>query len=73
MAFGHSGPLDARETLKVVGLLRIGVNIPGFADSGDLIWVIRFEMTSWGVSQEMWICSTTGAIRTMLPIQKKRN
>jgi hypothetical protein len=67
----NSGGLDAREEWKVVGLLRIGITVPEFANSGDLIWVVRFSMIGWGVTQEMWISSTTGAIRTMLPVQKQ--
>jgi hypothetical protein len=67
----NSGGLDAREGVKVVGLLRIDITVPDFADSGDLIWVVRFSILGSGVSQEMWISSTTGAIRTMLPLQKQ--
>jgi hypothetical protein len=66
-----SGGLDAREGEDVVGLLRIGITVPEFADNGDLIWVVRYSMLGWGVTQEMWISSTTGAIRTMLPVQKQ--
>jgi hypothetical protein len=65
--------LDAREGWKVVGLLRIGINVADFADSGDLIWVVRFSLQGAGLSQEMWINSTTGAIRTMLPVRRKPN
>jgi hypothetical protein len=65
--------LDAREGWKVVGLLRIGVPVPDFANAGDLIWVVRFSLQGDGVSQEMWISSTTGAIRTVLPVRRKAN
>jgi hypothetical protein len=65
--------LDAREGWKVIGLLRMGVTVPEFAESGDLIWAVRFSMPSWGLRQEMWISSTTGAIRTMLPVKKQPN
>jgi hypothetical protein len=69
----RSGGLDAREGSKVIGLLRVGINVADFAESGDLIWVVRFSLLGAGLSQEMWISSTTGAIRTMLPVQKKPN
>ena len=45
-------------------------NVPGFAASGDLVWVVRYSILGSGVSQEMWISSTTGAVRTMLPVRK---
>ena len=67
----NSGGIDAREGVKVIGLLRIDITVPDFADSGDLIWVVRFSILGSGVSQEMWISSTTGAIRNMLPVKKQ--
>jgi hypothetical protein len=63
-----SGGLLAEESVAVVGLLRIGVELPTFANSGDLVWVVRISHQFRGVTQEMWISSTTGAVRTMLPI-----
>jgi hypothetical protein len=64
-----SGGLLAEEGVAVVGLLRIGVELPTFANSGDLVWVVRISHQFRGVTQEMWISSTTGAVRTMLPMQ----
>ena len=64
-----SGGLLAEESVAVVGLLRIGVELPAFANSGDLVWVVRISHQVRGVTQEMWISSTTGAVRTMLPMQ----
>jgi len=61
------GGLLAEETAKVVALLRIAVDVPDFASSGDLVWVVRISHLGRGVTQELWISSTTGAIRTMLP------
>ena len=59
--------LLAEEGASVVGLLRVGVEVPAFAKRGDLIWVVRIVHMWHGVTQEMWISSTTGAIRSMLP------
>jgi hypothetical protein len=63
-----SGGLQAEETVSVVGLLRIGVDLPTFATSGDLVWIVRISHQFRGVTQEMWISSTTGEVRTMLPL-----
>jgi hypothetical protein len=63
----RNGGLLAEEGTKVVGLLRLGADVPGFARDGDLIWVVRFSHLFRGVTQEMWVSSTTGAVRTMLP------
>jgi hypothetical protein len=66
-----NGGLLAEEGTKVVGLLRLGVDVPGFARDGDLIWVVRFSHLFRGVTQEMWVSSTTGAVRVMLPTKEK--
>jgi len=67
------GGLLAEEGAKVAALLRIAVDVPDFASSGDLIWVVRIShLVRGGVTQEMWISSTTGAIRTMLPVGKPK-
>jgi hypothetical protein len=66
-----NGGLLAEEGTRVVGLLRLGADVPGFASDGDLIWVVRFTHLFRGVTQEMWVSSTTGAVRTMLPTRGK--
>jgi hypothetical protein len=66
------GGLLAEEGAKVEALLRIAVDVPDFASSGDLVWVVRISHLARGVTQEMWISSTTGAIRTMLPVGKPK-
>jgi hypothetical protein len=66
-----NGGLLAEEGTKVVGLLRLGADVPEFARGGDLIWVVRFTHVFRGVTQEMWVSSTTGAVRAMLPTQEK--
>lgn len=57
---------------RVVGLVRLGVDVAGFATSGDLVWVVQIEHAARGVTQEVWVSSTTGAVRTMLPPQAKQ-
>ena len=65
------GGLLAEEGASVVALVRVGVEISGFAQRGDLIWVVRIVHMWHGVTQEMWISSTTGAIRSVLPYAGK--
>lgn len=65
------GGVDARENAQVVGLLRLGVDVPEFAASGDLVWVVRIQHTTRGVTQEFWVSSTTAAIRATLPLEAK--
>ncbi|MGH7389611.1 MAG: hypothetical protein ACREM3_09165 [Candidatus Rokuibacteriota bacterium] len=64
------GGITAEEGARVVGLLRIGRDVPSFAGQGDLVWVVRIDHSFSGVTQEMWISSTTGQVRTMLPMAK---
>jgi len=65
------GGLLAEEGAKVVGLLRIGRDLPPFSSRGDLVWVVRISHWWLGVTQEMWIGSATGEVRTMLPVNVK--
>jgi len=62
-----SGGVLAEEATAVVALLRSGVDVPSFANKGDLVWVVRISHIVWGVTQELWISSTTSDIRAMLP------
>ena len=68
----ESGGLLAEESTRVVGLLRVGVAVPGFAQTGDLVWVVRCFRMLGGVTQEIWVSSTTGGIRAMLPAVSTR-
>jgi uncharacterized protein (TIGR03067 family) len=64
----RAGGLDAQEGARVIALMRVGVDVPKFADKGDLIWVVRFEhVLNLSVTQEMWVSSTTGEVRAILP------
>ena len=54
------GGIRAEEGPKVVGLLRIGRDLPPFASKGDLVWVVRISHSWLGVTQEMWIGSASG-------------
>jgi hypothetical protein len=65
------GGLRAEEGPKVVGLLRIGRDLPPFASRGDLVWVVRISHWWLGVTQEMWIGSASGEVRAMLPVDER--
>jgi len=64
-----AGGLLAEEGARVVGLVRLGVDVAEFATSGDLVWVVQIEHAVRGVTQEVWVSSTTGAVRAVLPLQ----
>lgn len=64
-----AGGVLAEEGARVVGLVRLGVDVPGFAPRGDLVWVVLIEHAVHGVTQEVWVSSTTGAVRAMLPMR----
>jgi hypothetical protein len=61
------GGLLAEEGARVVSLLRIGRDLPPLARKGDLVWVVRVSHSWLGVTQEMWIGSATGEVRSMPP------
>ena len=63
----RAGGLLAEEGARVVGLLRLGVDVVDFAASGGLVWVVRIEHMRRGITQEVWVSATSGAVRTMLP------
>ena len=65
------GGLRAEEGPKVVGLLRIGRDLPAFASRGDLVWVVRITHSWLGVTQEIWIGSASGEVLVMLPIDER--
>jgi hypothetical protein len=65
-------PLSALEGYQVVGLIRIGREVPKFAKQGDLVWIVNaYQVDQFGVTQELWISSTTGQVRAMLPLRDK--
>ncbi len=64
-----AGGVLAEEGPRVVGLVRLGVDVPAFATRGDLVWVVLIEHAVHGVTQEVWVSSTTGAVRAMLPMR----
>jgi predicted TIM-barrel fold metal-dependent hydrolase len=63
----RAGGIQAEEGARTVGLLRLGVEVAGFAAAGDLVWVVRIEHQVRGVTQEFWVSSSSGAIRATLP------
>lgn len=66
-----AGGVLAEEGVRVVGLVRLGVDVAEFATGGDLVWLVRFEHSVRGVTQEVWVSSTTGAVRATLPLRAK--
>lgn len=67
----HGGGTLAEEGENVVALIRIGRKVDGFADKGDLIWIVWFgtggAVIPGGITQALWISSTTGKVRAVLP------
>src|SRR3972149_4701265 len=61
------GGILAEEHVKVIGLFRLGIDAVQFSSKGDLVWVVRVSHLFQGVTKEMWISSTTGVVRSMLP------
>ena len=52
---------------RTVGLVRCGVDLPGFAARGDLIWIVRVQ-EEIRPFQEAWVSSSTAEVRWMLPV-----
>lgn len=61
------GGLLAEEGARVVSLLRIGRDLPPLARQGDLVWVVRISHFWLGVTQEVWVGSASGEVRSMPP------
>jgi hypothetical protein len=60
--------LLAEEGSKVTGLVPLGVDVADFAKRGELIWIVQFRMFGQGaLTQEVWVSSSTGATRAMIP------
>jgi len=56
---------DAQESIRVAGLIRLGRNVPGFGEKGDFVWIVRFYL-SGGISEEIWVSATSGAVISVL-------
>jgi hypothetical protein len=69
--FKSLGGVAAEEAFDVVGLVQIGIDVKDFVKRGDLIWDVRVSHLFYGVTQEMWISSTTGAVKCIFAAQKK--
>ena len=71
VALGHKlekcGGVLAEEQGYVVGLLRIGIDLPAVARKGDFAWVVRFSHLNRGVTQEVWVGSSSGQAKCLLP------
>lgn len=63
---GHGG-FGANERVEVVAIIRINQKVADFADEKDLIWIVRIQRWGAYTTQELWISSTTGAVRPVLP------
>ena len=61
-----TGGLRAEESLGVAGLFPLGVELPGFAAQGDLVWIVRVIDTPRGLTDELWISSTTAEVRALV-------
>jgi hypothetical protein len=57
---------DAITMSNVVGIFELGRKVAKFGEEGDLVWVVRF-VRKGGVTQELWISSSTGEVRMLLP------
>lgn len=66
-----NGGLLAEERATVVGLLRLGRDFRPLASNGDLVWVVRISHLWLGVTQELWIGTTSGDVHAMLPVVER--
>jgi hypothetical protein len=58
---------DARLTLGVAGLYRIGREIPGFVSPLDFVWVLHAEMAGSGLVQVFCVSSSTAKVLRLFP------
>ena len=65
--------LLAEEGPKTVGLIRMGRDVPQFAQRGDLVWVVHISSVTYSgaVNQGLWISSSSGEVRVMLPVRPR--
>jgi hypothetical protein len=59
--------LDARDHLPVVGLFRVGRDIPDFAKAEDLVWEVHLTRGRIGVANVIWVSTTTKVAKTLFP------
>ena len=64
---GKCGGVLEEEQGYVVGLLRVGIDLPAVARKGDFVWVVRFSHLDRGVTQEVWVGSSSGQAKCLLP------
>jgi hypothetical protein len=62
----HHGGLDANESSKVIGLIRLGRRGTEMGEKGDFIWIVRYAIAIHGVTQEFWVNATTGKVYPVL-------
>ena len=60
--------ISAQESCDVVGLVRLGVNVPSFASKGDYVWIVRFAAFG-DTTQEAWVSSSTGNVKCIFPLK----
>ena len=51
----------------MVDLVAIGVDVPGFASKGDFVWIVHSGGLGFMTEQEVWVSSTTGKAKCVLP------
>lgn len=71
-----AGGLGAMQSWGVHRLFRLGSPIPGFAESGSLIWVVHVQRSLGlsprnGINQIIWIDNATGKMRTLMPFGRQ--
>ena len=65
-AFAHA--LQGAEWATVSGLVKSGVDLPGFASRGDLIWIVRIGGNGVRSYKEVWISSSTAEEKCLFPV-----
>jgi hypothetical protein len=58
---------DARLSLCVSGLYRVGRAIPNFASSTDFVWVIHAEIPGSGLVQVFYVSVSTAKVLKLFP------
>src|SRR5262245_4658677 len=61
-----SGIYDAISSSSIVGVFQLGRKVANFGEEGDLVWDVRI-LRKFAITQELWISSSTGHVRKLLP------
>ena len=72
IALQYKLQMSAQEGCSVSRLIRVARDVPEFANKGDFVWAVQFGMLipdalgTQGVSDELWVSSTSGAVISVL-------